>query len=504
MLRNRKRRDIMKINKKQQVIELLDTLIEAITYINKNINSDYKFMSEISLQAINSVISVLKNSEKCDVKLYELSNIVHRNIINIDKNLVTNISNICDETITTLEEMRNLIKYQVNKKTNIVFMPYNASMWNSLESIWKVANNDETCNCYVVPIPYYKLVSTSDGDTNAIFTYEGNMLPKYVPIVDYKNFDLQDLNPNIIYVHNQYDDCNNATRVESKFFSYNLKKYTDMLVYVTYGILGTYPVSFYKSFYSFIGTRDFDKVIVQSPAFELIAEYSGVDKSKLLSLGSPKFDALVNSLENQQVSEYYINKFKDKTVLLWTTNLMKVINGRDNVLDEIEEVFKLIENNSKYGLIYRPHPLELIYIKSKAPECFERYNNLLNYAKIIPNIVIDTTPSYYEAFKISDALISDRSSVLIEYMATGKPVLIYDIGLKREYYNDNVFDIFANYIVGEDDMTIHKFIELVINKKDNNKQKRLDALKSVIVNADGSCGEKIHNNIKKYTIENSF
>lgn len=492
------------MNMKQQMIELLNTVIDGITYIKTNIESDYKFMSEISLEAIESVMNTVKDSKKYDIKLYGLIDTAKSNIADIDKGTCTDLDNICHETIDILQEIIRVIGNQLEKKLNIVFMPYNAYMWNSLESIWKSASQDENCNCYVVPIPYYKLISRDNGITEQIFTYEGDMLPKYVPVVDYKEFNLKELNPDIIYIHNQYDDCNNATRVDSKYFSYNLKKYTDMLVYVTYGILGTYPVSFYKEFYSFIATRDFDRVVVQSESFKSIAEYSGIDRSKLISTGSPKFDALVNSLKNQEVSKHYIDKFRDKTVLLWTTNLMKIINGRDIVLDEIEELFNLVKNNPNLGLIYRPHPLEFSYVESKANECFDRYMDLIRGAENTDNIIVDKNPNYYEAFKIADALISDKSSVLIEFMGTEKPVLIYDTGIERDYYNKNVFDIFSNYVVGEDDMTVEKFIDLVINKKDTRKKDRLDSLKTVLANLDGTCGEKTHKYIRDFTLGNTF
>ncbi|MEG0181008.1 MAG: CDP-glycerol glycerophosphotransferase family protein [Peptostreptococcaceae bacterium] len=494
----------MNENKKQQILELLETLIEGISYIKNNINSDYRFMSEISLQAITSIKNVLNNSIKCEPRLSSLAIKIYNNIIGIDNISIENKSFICEDTIKYLYEMINIIQAKADKKLEIVFMPYNAFMWNSLESIWKAASEDENCNCYVVPIPYYKLISKANGETEAVFNYEGNLLPEYVPVIDYKEFDLETLKPNVIYIHNQYDEHNNATRVDSKYFSYNLKKYTDMLVYVTYGILGTYPISFYLDFYSFIASREFDKVVVQSPSFQVIAEASGIDKDKILPLGSPKFDSMVNSLKTQEISKEYNSKFKNKTVFLWTTNIMKVINGRHEVIDEIEAVFEIVKNNPNYGLIYRPHPLELSYIESKAPECFARYVELLNSANFTQNIIIDNNPSYYEAFKVSDALITDRSSVLIEYMVTGKPVLIYDIDLKKEYYNENVFDIFANYIVGENNMTVEKFIDMVVDKNDNQKQRRLEALECVITNRDGSCGNKLHYTIKKDIIDRYF
>lgn len=494
----------MNINKKQQIIELLKTLIEGITYIKRNIDKDYTFMSEISLEAINSIINQLNNFKSNDERIVNLTKEVLCSIMKIHNNYSNQNIDICEKTISNLNKIIELIEVNMDKKLNIVFMPYNASMWNSLESIWKSASKDDRCNCYVVPIPYYKIISSSDGNDEFIFTYEGDKFPEYVPVTDYKKFSLEKIRPDIIYIHNQYDEFNNATRVDSDYFSYNLKKYTDMLVYVTYGILGTYPVGFYTDFYSFISTRDFDKVIVQSPSFEVIAEFSGIPKNKILTLGSPKFDALVANLEKNSIDQNLKKQLENKIVFLWTTNLMKIINGRNEVIDQIEEVFNLIENNNEYALIYRPHPLELEYVKSKAPECFDRYNDLLESLAYKSNIILDNTSSYYEAFNISDALITDRSSVLIEYMKTGKPVFIYDIGLERKYYDSRVFDIFANYLVGEDGMDVEKFIDIVKYKKDDKLQLRLDALKDVIVNDDGSCGYKIHSSIVQEFISDYF
>ncbi|OJT71633.1 hypothetical protein BM530_22065, partial [Clostridioides difficile] len=67
---------------------------------------------------------------------------------------------------------------------------------------------------------------------------------------------------------------------------------------------------------------------------------------------------------------------------------------------------------------------------------------------------LDDSVSYYESFNLSHALITDRSSVLIEYIQTKKPILIYDIDMERGYYDSRIFDIFSNYVVGEEDMDL--------------------------------------------------
>ena len=60
---------------------------------------------------------------------------------------VSVLSNLTDRIKPYLENI--LENYQ------IVFLPYKASMWDSLESIWLEAQKDKRCECYVIPIPYY-------------------------------------------------------------------------------------------------------------------------------------------------------------------------------------------------------------------------------------------------------------------------------------------------------------------------------------------------------------
>ena len=51
--------------------------------------------------------------------------------------------------------VENSVKNDINVRREVVFLPYKASMWDSLESVWKAADEDPTCDAYVIPIPYF-------------------------------------------------------------------------------------------------------------------------------------------------------------------------------------------------------------------------------------------------------------------------------------------------------------------------------------------------------------
>ena len=54
-----------------------------------------------------------------------------------------------------LIKAENSIRNDIKIRTEVVFLPYKASMWDSLESVWKAADADPNCDAYVIPIPYF-------------------------------------------------------------------------------------------------------------------------------------------------------------------------------------------------------------------------------------------------------------------------------------------------------------------------------------------------------------
>ncbi len=204
----------------------------------------------------------------------------------------------------------NSAKNDIKVKLEIVFMPYKASMFDSLESIWRAADEDPDCDAYVVPIPYYdRKPDHSFGE----FHYEGGEYPNYVPVVHYEAYDLAARRPDVIYIHNPYDGNNLVTSVDPRFYSSELKKYTDKLVYIPYFVLSEPDpeneehVKKISHFVTVPGVINADKVIVQSEAMchvyiKVLLQRFGdtpnnrkVIEDKIKGTGSPKFDKVVNS-----------------------------------------------------------------------------------------------------------------------------------------------------------------------------------------------------------------
>lgn len=102
------------------------------------------------------------------------------------------------------------IAKDISVRMEVVFLPYKASMWDSLESVWMAAREDPSCDSYVVPLPYYdRRQDHSFGQLRD----ESEMYPSYVPITRYTEYDLKERHPDMIFIHNPYDDSNFVTSV---------------------------------------------------------------------------------------------------------------------------------------------------------------------------------------------------------------------------------------------------------------------------------------------------
>ncbi len=129
-----------------------------------------------------------------------------------------------------IKQARELLDEQIPDRLEVVFLPYKASLWDSMERLWSASQNDEDCDTYVVPIPYY------DRGGEGAFTsyhYEGDKMPSHVQVTHYENYNLQKRWPDTVFIQNPYDETNPNISVDPRFYSPELKNVAETLVYVS-------------------------------------------------------------------------------------------------------------------------------------------------------------------------------------------------------------------------------------------------------------------------------
>ncbi len=363
-----------------------------------------------------------------------------------------------------LIRIENSVKNDISETIEVVFLPYKASMWDSLESVWRAADEAPDCDAYVIPIPYFD--RNPDGSFREMHD-ERKLYPADVPITDYESFDFAEHRPDMIFIHNPYDNNNYVTSVHPAFYSDKLKQYTDKLVYIPYFILGDVDLDneeAIKGMAHFVTTPavvNADKVIVQSENMRqayvkamvmVTGEHTrGYWEEKILGLGSPKIDKVMATRKaDVEVPEAWRKVIEKedgswKKIIFYNTSVQALLNHNEKMMAKIKDVLQVFkENQEDVVLLWRPHPLIEATIKSVRPGLWEEYRGIVESYRNEGWGIYDDTADLDRAVALCDAYYGDRSSVVQLCRETGMPVMIQDTGSRiRNNYSiamDNIVE----------------------------------------------------------------
>lgn len=433
--------------------------------------------------------------EYCDV-LYEVATNLFKesNGYKVQKQL--------DEKVIKAEKS---VKNDIKVKLEVVFMPYKCSMWDSLESIWEAAADDPDCDAYVVPIPYY---DRNPDRTAAEYHYEGREYPAYVPIVHYEEYNLEQRRPDIIYIHNPYDNFNYVTSVDPRFYSSELKKYTDCLVYVPYFLFPKLATShlintpaLFNVDYIFVQNEKIREAYINE-----IKNYPRLEgfENRILPIGTPKTDKVFNVCKNGiDISEQWKKQSSNKKKIFLNTNVSLILHNNEKFIENMSRIFKILNQRKDVFVIWREHPLTNETLKAMKPEMLDEYENLkLSFLESGLGM-FDTNIEPYEAIYFSDCYFGAGGSLVPIYAATGKPMLT-----TAYIYPDNIInkEVDISFLIKQSEKSIN-FSERYVNILDlfldnleilmTYKNKRFQFLSEVTLNINGTVGKRIMTTIKE-------
>ncbi|WP_051555495.1 hypothetical protein [Anaerovibrio lipolyticus] len=349
-----------------------------------------------------------------------------------------------DMMLAKLVRVRNILEEKLPAGKKLVyFLPYKASMWDSLESVWEKANKDEKCDAIVMPIPYCD--RNPDG-TAREWHWEGNEFPEYVPITKYQDVDLAAVHPDQIYIHNPYDGYNLVTSVAPEYYSDKLKQCTDQLVYIPYFVSdenGATP-KWAETHARMPVYVNADIIVQQSEKMRKIYIQALVNlygentrhiwEQKIKGWGSPKLDKVRHTkLEDQNVPEEWLHKIKKadgtwKKVIMYGSGLGEMLKSEEKLLDKIENVLDYFKGKTDdVMLLWRPHPLIPATLDSMRPDLSTRYAGIVENFKKADWGIFDDTPDLNRSIAICNAYYGDDSSVIQLFQGAEKPVMIEDV-----------------------------------------------------------------------------
>lgn len=442
----------MRKQEKDRLLEIMDTLSGGIEEARRLIENAQKEEAvslladcqETAIAAGNAIERAEGTGTKAVGLLEELCELIYDCASSVSSDKQEGLAGICGRIEDKYIEAREEFDDGIKGKRLAVFLPYKVSMWDSLESIWRASGEDEDWISVVMPIPYFD--KKPDG-TLGEMRYEGGDFPSDVPIADWQQFSLEKERPDIIFIHNPYDQYNYVTSVHPLFYASRIKQHTEKLVYIPYFIHQNDRVE--DTYCVLPGIIYADIVVLQSEkvkeqyvkyfeeALPELVQKQGKKaiEDKFQAWGSPKLDALYGKEGKEALPEDWKELLGngDKKVIFFNTHLSRLMKENSaSFFKKMEWVFRIFGKRKDAVLLWRPHPLSLDTAKSMNPEAVAPYLELVRKYKEQKIGIYDDSGDLHRAVNAADAYYGDRSSVTELFRQQGKPIMIMDCEVLEE------------------------------------------------------------------------
>lgn len=331
-----------------------------------------------------------------------------------------------------MNDLSQHIEGELKERKEIVFVPYKASLWGSMESVWQAAIEDGNTDVYVVPAPYYYKDPFGKAKTEEPH-YETEGYPEKVTVTYYEDYNFQGHHPDVIIIQCPYDEYNYGMTLHPFFYAKNLGKYTDRLVYIPPFVMDEIgPESErargnLKSCCNMPGVVNADMVIVQSEQMksvyvELLTEFAGENtktiwEKKIRGLGSPVYDQKA-IWTNMTLPEKWLRITEKpegdrKKIVLYSTSASTVLHYGQERLDEIRDVLRVFQQyRTDISLLWLPDHNAKQILEENAPELWLQYEDLVQeYRDNDWGIYVDL-PEIESALQICDACYGDDAGIL--------------------------------------------------------------------------------------------
>lgn len=462
-------------------------------------------------------------------------------------------------------------------KIEVVFFCYKASMSDSLESIYFAAKADPACDAYFIAVPYFD--RNPDGSFGQMHVEGEGYYSDQYELTGWQEYNVEIRHPDVIFIMNPYDGQNYVTSVHPDFYSSRLKQYTDMLVYVEYGL----PYWLYRDPCAEELQETFKQNSILLPAHlhaqydiryanelaeahrpmfaahpEIARRYGMTPekiREKFIALGSPKFDKIVCAdKKDYTLPKEWNRRIEDKKIILYNTSLSELLKSSAQQAEstgvyqphdswyfkKLRSIIRAFRKREDVILWWRPHPLFETTLRSMRPAFQEEYTAIVRDFESSGKGIFDDTENLHRAIMWSDGMISDESSLLLLYTATGKPFYIPSITkalLQPDYEEGADFHaplarrmenmraakganvgnwnccIWWDNFLEEDVMRnthfcnfANRFIDYIVHpenypEKEEYRELQLKMFRDFAVNADGTAGQKIYEFVKRKALE---
>lgn len=219
-----------------------------------------------------------------------------------------------------------------------------------------------------------------------------------------------------------------------------------------------------------------------------LAKYIGCPTNKILPLGQPRIDLLVGNFGDGR-NNPFCNLVEAKKVILWMPTFRASVNhslserlcDTDTGLPLLARQEDLIRFNSHLQQLNVVVIAKIHHLQAQKKLFKTKYSN---FVILTDDVLAERGIQLYEILGKSDALITDYSTVVWDYLVADKPIgfILDDIDSYNASCGFNVDNV-KNLLKGEhiyNEQQLIQFLQNVINGKDDYRSERNKQLESKI------------------------
>jgi hypothetical protein len=298
----------------------------------------------------------------------------------------------------------------------IAFLVQHPQGWTSLESVWRAMADDPAFAPVIIAAPYQHPYPP-EGGPDAIF---GFLDKQGLPFVRWEQFPFTPGFADVVFVQNPYDITRPAPLRTAE-----LLKLVPRLAYVPYGIeIGGGEINATNQFNLPLQQVAW-AVFARSPRHRaMFAKHCSAGDQHVAVTGHPRLD-LLQAIEKLPACAALSHFARGQKIVFWNPQFDIRADGTGYSTFLLWQDFLLQEftRRQDLALVIRPHPLFFGALESRRIWSREQVDAFMHRVERSGNIVIDRDASYLPIFGASAAMLSDASTFLLEYAATGKPFL---------------------------------------------------------------------------------
>lgn len=311
-------------------------------------------------------------------------------------------------------------KLENHQPVHVVFVCHRPAIWASLESVYALLKTDPAFKVTIVAIPNKKQLPelglnheeyVSEGAED--YWKEEGCLQGY----DYETrtwLDLKTLEPDYVFFQTPYNICR-----PPQYHSREISQYALMPYVAYFGALcadDVYdectPADFLQDLSFFFTQNPMDDDYIRSRL-----RWVRADHCKNVNTGFPRYDHTQQYRTMPCDIWNSADSFKMIWTPRWTTN-----EGNCHFFDFKDTFVDYCKANPQTELAFRPHPQAFAEWNATG-ELPEADANIYKQNFVDSNMHLDQAPNYFPLLYTSDCLITDRSTILLDYYCTGKPIL---------------------------------------------------------------------------------